>query len=115
MFKYEPSIAEVLSDSKLIDKETAKLPTNPMRNAKGVVLRQRLGFSKGSYATLRNLKNFYKPLNEGKSPSHSLIIRRALDLLDNRISSIRDTKDLYEESEVFNVLASRGKWRRSSK
>ena len=115
MSKYEPSIAEVLSDSKLIDKETAKLPTNPRRNAKGIVLRQRVGFSKGSYATLRNLKSFYKPLNEGKSPSYSLIIRRALDLLDNRISSIRDTKDLYEESEVFNVLASRGKWGRSLK
>ena len=115
MSKYEPSIAEVLSDSKLIEKETAKLPTNPRRNAKGIVLRQRVGFSKGSYATLRNLKNFYKPLNEGKSPSYSLIIRRALDLLDNRISSIKDTKDLYEESEVFNVLATRGKWGRSSK
>ena len=74
-----------------------------------------MGFSKGSYPTLRNLKNFYKPLNEGKSPSYSLIIRRALDLLDNRISSIRNTKDLYEESEVFNVLASRGKWGRISK
>ena len=109
MSKYEPSIAEVLSDSRLIYIKTAKLPTNPRRNAKGIVLRQRVGFSKGSYATLRNLKNFYKSLNEGKSPSYSLIIRRALDLLDNRISSIRDTKDLYEESEVFNVLASRGK------
>jgi len=40
---------------------------------------------------------------------------RALDLLDNKISSIRNTKDLYEESEVFNVLATRGKWGRSSK
>ena len=115
MFKYELSIAEVLSDSRLIDKETAKLPTYPRRNAKGIVLRQRVGFSKGSYATLRNLKSFYKPLNEGKSPSYSLIIRRALDLLDNRISSIRNTKDLYEESEVFNVLASRGKSGRSLK
>ncbi len=115
MSKYEPSIAEVLSDSRLIDIKTAKLPRNPRRNAKGIVLRQRVGFSKGSYATLRNLKSFYKPLNEGKSPSHSLIIRRALDLLDNRISSIRNPKDLNEESEVFNVLASRGKSGRSLK
>ena len=67
MFKYEPSIAEVLSDSRLIDKETVKLPTYPRMNAKGIVLRQRVGFSKGSYATLRNLQYFYKPLNEGKS------------------------------------------------
>ena len=115
MSKYEPSIAEVLSDSKLIDKETAKLPPNPRRNAKGIVLRQRVGFSKGSYATLRNLKNFYKPLNEGKSPSYSLIIRRELDLLDNRISSIRNTKDLYEDSEVFNVLACQSSKGRISK
>ena len=115
MSKYEPTIAEVLSDNSLIDNAIAKNPTNPRRNAKGLVLRQRVGFSKGSYATLRNLKSFYKPLNEGKSPRYSLIIRRALDLLDNRISSIRNPKELYEESEVFNVLASRGKWEKNSK
>ena len=115
MSKYEPTIAEVLTDSRLIDIKTAKLPTNSRINAKGIVLRQRVGFSKGNYLTLRNLKKFYKPLNEGKSPSYSLIIRRELDLLDNRISSIRNTKDLYEDSEVFNVLASKGKWGRSSK
>ena len=115
MARYEPTIAEVLTDSRLIDIKTAKLPTNSRINAKGIVLRQRVGFSKGNYLTLRNLKKFYKPLNEGKSPNHSLIIRRALDLLDNKISSIRNTKDLYEESEVFNVLASRGKWGRSLK
>ena len=115
MSKYEPTIAEVLSDSRLIDNAIAKLPTNPRRNAKGIVLRQRVGFSKGSYATLRNPKSFYKPLNDGKSPSHSLIIRRALDLLDNRISSIRDTKDLYEEFEVFNVLACQSSKGRISK
>ena len=55
MSKYEPTIAEVLSDNSLIDNAIAKLPTNPRRNAKGIVLRQRVGFSKGSYATLRNL------------------------------------------------------------
>ena len=115
MSKYESTIAEVLSDASLVDNAIAKLPTNPRRNAKGIVLRQRVGFSKGSYATLRNLKNFYKPLNECKSPSYRLILRRALDLLDNRICSIKDTKDLNEESEVFNVLASRGKWGRSLK
>ena len=94
MSKYEPSIAEVLSDSKLIDKETAKLPTNPRINAKGIVLRQRVGFSKGSYATLRNLKYFYKTVDGEKSPSNSLIIRRALDLLDTTISSMRDKSSI---------------------
>ena len=115
MARYEPRVADVLEDMTLVDKQAVNTPTNPRRNARGIVLRQKESFSKGSYATLRNLKSFYKPLNEGKSPSYSLIIRRALDLLDNRISSIRDTKDLYEESEVFNDLATGGKWGRSSK
>ena len=114
MARYEPRVSDVLEDKTLIDKQVVDTPTNPRRNARGIVLRQKVSFSKGSYATLRNLKSFYKPLNEGKSPSYSLIIRRALDLLDNRISSIRDTKDLYEESEVFNELATGGKWGRSS-
>ena len=115
MARYEPRVADVLEDMTLIDKQVVNTPTNPRRNARGIVLRQKVSFSKGSYATLRNLKSFYKPLNEGKSSSYSLIIRRALDLLDNKISSIRDTNDLYEESEVFNGLASSGKWGRSSK
>ena len=115
MARYEPRVTDVLDDMTLVNKQVVNTPTNPRRNARGIVLRQKLSFSKRSYATLRNLKSFYKPLNEGKSPSYSLIIRRALDLLDNRISSIRDTKDLHEESEAFNVLASRGKWEKSSK
>ena len=115
MARYEPSVADVLEDKTLIDKEVVNTTVNPRRNARGIVLRQKVSFSKGSYATVRNLKSFYKPLNEGKSPSYSLIIRRALDLLDNKISSIRNTKDLYEESEVFNDLATGGKWGRSSK
>ena len=115
MARYEPRVTDILVDRTLMDKQVVNTPTNPRRNARGIVLRQKVSFSKGSYATLRNLKSFYKPLNEGKSPSYSLIIRRALDLLDNRISSIRNTKDLYEESEVFNVLATRGKWGRSLK
>ena len=115
MARYEPRVTDVLEDKTLIDKQVVDTPTNPRRNARGIVLRQKVSFSKGSYATLRNLKSFYKLLNEGKSPSHSLIIRRALDLLDNRISSIRDTKDLYEESEVFNVLACQSSKGRISK
>ena len=103
MSKYEPTIAEVLSDSRLIDNAIAKLPTNPRRNAKGIVLRQRVGFSKGSYATLRNLKIFFKLLNDGKISSNNLIIRKALDLLDSRIGSTRNTKDLCEESKMFKI------------
>ena len=115
MARYEPRVTDVLVDRTLIDKQVVDTPTNPRRNVRGIVFRQKVSFSKASYAILRNLKSFYKPLNEDKSQSHSLIIRKALDLLDNKISSIRNTKDLYEESEVFNVLASRGKWGRSLK
>ena len=64
MSKYESTIAEVLSDSRLIDNAIAKLSSNPRRNARGIVLRQKVSFSKGSYATLRNLKYFYKTVDE---------------------------------------------------
>ena len=104
MSKYEPSIAEVLSDSRLIDNAIAKFPTNPRRNARGIVLRQKVSFSKGSYATLRNLKYFYKNVDGEKSPSNSLIIRRALDLLDTTISSMRDKSSILTEYECLQSL-----------
>ena len=104
MSKYEPSIAEVLSDSRLIDNAIAKLPSNPRRNARGIVLRQKVSFSKGSYATLRNLKYFYKTVDGEKSPSNSLIIRRALDLLDITISSMRDKSSILTEYECLQSL-----------
>ena len=87
--KHEPYIAKVLSDSKLIDKETTKLFHDPKRNAKGFFLRQRVGFSKGRYATFNNLKIFFKLLKDSKSPNNNLIIRKALNLFDRRISRIR--------------------------
>ena len=102
--KHEPYIAKVLSDSKLIDKETTKLFHDPRKNAKGFFLRQRVGFSKGSYATLRNLKYFYKTVDGEKSPSNSLIIRRALDLLDTTISSMRDKSSILTEYECLQSL-----------
>jgi len=48
MSKYEPTIAEVLSEASLVDNAIAKLPTNPRRDVKGIALRQRVGFSKGN-------------------------------------------------------------------
>ena len=104
MSKYEPTIAEVLSDSRLIDNAIAKLSSNPRRNARGIVLRQKVSFSKGSYATLRNLKYFYKTVDGEKSPSNSLIIRRALDLLDTTISSMRDKSSILTEYECLQSL-----------
>ena len=84
---YDPSIAKVLSDSKFIDKVTTKLFHDPRRNAKGSVLRQRVGFSKRICPILRNLKIIFKLLKDSKSPNNNLIIRKALDLLDSRIGS----------------------------
>ena len=40
------------------------------------------------------LKNFYRKLNDDKAPSHSLIVRRALDLLSHQVSSYRTHKDI---------------------
>ena len=104
MVRYEPRVTDVLGDRTLIDKQVVNTPTNPRRNARGIVLRQKVSFSKGSYATLRNLKYFYKTVDGEKSPSNSLIIRRALDLLDITISSMRDKSSILNEYECFQPL-----------
>ena len=74
------------------------------RYAKGIVLSQQIGFNEGSYASLKDLKNFYRKLNDDKAPSHSLIVRRALDLLSHQVSSYRTHKDIYKEKEIFSIL-----------
>ena len=104
MARYEPRVTDVLEDKTLIDKQVVNTPTNPRRNARGIVLRQKVSFSKGSYATLRNLKYFYKTVDGEKSPSNSLIIRRALDLLDTTISSMRDKSSMLTEYECLQSL-----------
>ena len=104
MARYEPRVADVLEDMALVDKQVVKTPMNPRRNARGIVLRQKVSFSKGSYATLRNLKYFYKTVDGEKSPSNSLIIRRALDLLDTTISSMRDKSSILTEYECMQSL-----------
>ena len=104
MARNEPRVTDVLEDKTLIDKQVVNTPTNPRRNARGIVLRQKVSFSKGSYATLRNLKYFYKTVDGEKSPSYSLIIRRALDLLDTTISSMRDKSSILTEYECLQSL-----------
>ena len=104
MTRYEPRVTDVLVDRTLIDKQVVNTPTNPRRNARGIVLRQKVSFSKGSYATLKNLKYFYKTVDGEKSPSNSLIIRRALDLLDTTISSMRDKSSILNEYECLQSL-----------
>ena len=78
--------------------------TGELKFAKGIVLSQQIGFNEGSYASLKDLKNFYRKLNDDKAPSHSLIVRRALDLLSHQVSSYRTHKDIYKEKEIFSIL-----------
>ena len=103
------SVHEVLEDKTLVDPEVAEDPAVARRYAKGIVLCQQIGFSRGSYANLRQLKHFYSQVYGGRSPSYSLIIRRALDLLNQRISKINTHIDLFEEQHVFSLLSSIGK------
>ena len=86
----------VISNRELISSESAHSPSTARRYAKGIVLSQQIGFNEGSYASLKDLKNFYRKLNDDKAPSHSLIVRRALDLLSHQVSSYRTHKDIYK-------------------
>ena len=94
----------IISNREFISSESAHSPSTARRFAKGKVLSQQIGFIKGSYAYLRDLKNFYRKLNDDKAPSHSLIVRRALDLLSHQVSSYRNHKDIYKEKEIFSIL-----------
>ena len=94
----------VISNRDLISSESADSPSTTRRYAKGIVLSQQIGFNEGSYASLRDLKNFYRKLNDDKAPSHSLIVRRALDLLSHQVSSYRTHKDIFKEKEIFSIL-----------
>ena len=109
MPKNEPTIKEVLKDKSLIEGGAAEERALARRYAKGTVLRQQVGFSRGTYANLRELKHFYRRLFGGIAPSYSLIIRRALDLLERRISSMRQMRDLYDEKYLFSLLSSEGR------
>ena len=102
-------VDEVLQDNSLIATLVAKDSVIARRYAKGIVLCQQIGFSKGSYANLKQLKYFYSQLNKGQSPSYSLIIRRALDLLNEKISRIKTHTEFFEEQHVFSILTSIGK------
>ena len=102
-------VNEVLHDKSLLLPKVAEESAIARRYAKGIVLCQQIGFSKGSYANLKQLKYFYSQINEGQSPSYSLIIRRALDLLNEKISRIKTQTEFFEEQHVFSTLSSTGK------
>ena len=100
----------VISNRELISSESAHSPSTARRYAKGIVLSQQIGFNEGSYASLKDLKNFYRKLNDDKAPSHSLIVRRALDLLSHQVSSYRTHKDIFKDKEILSILrTSKGK------
>ena len=93
----------VISNRELISSESAHSPSTARRYAKGIVLSQQIGFNEGSYAFLRDLKNFYRKMNDDQTLSHSMIVRRALDL-SHQVSSYRTHKDIYKEKEIFSIL-----------
>ena len=101
-------VDEVLQDNSLIAPLVSKDSVIARRYAKGIVLCQQIGFSKGSYANLKQLKYFYRQLYGSQSPSYSIIIRRAIDLLNQKISRIKTHTDFFEEQHVFSVLSSIG-------
>ena len=92
----------VISNRELISSESAHSPSTARRYAKGIVLSQQIGFNEGSYASLKDLKNFYRKLNDDKAPSHSLIVRRALDLLSHQVSSYRTHRYIFREGDIYN-------------
>ena len=102
-------VKDVLEDKSLANPEVLESPQVSRRYAKGIVLCQQIGFSKGSYANLRQLKHFYTQLYGGRSTSYSLIIRRALDLLNQKIATIKTHNELFEEQHLFSILSSIGK------
>ena len=51
------SVKDVLEDKSLVDPEVLESPQVARRYAKGIVLCQQIGFSKGSYANFRQLKH----------------------------------------------------------
>ena len=67
MARYEPRVADVLEDKTLTDKKVVNSPTNPRRNARGIVLRQKVSFSSGGYANVKKLKKFFMNLIEGRT------------------------------------------------
>ena len=99
-------VKDVLEDKSLIDPEVLESPQVARRYAKDIVLCQQIGFSKGSYANLRQLKYFYTQLYGGRSHSYSLVIRRALDLLNQKIAMIKTYNELFEEQHVFSIQSS---------
>ena len=103
--KLRRNTQDVLNNRNLISTESANSPSIARRYAKGIVLSQQIGFNQGTFASLKDLKNFYRKLNEGKAPSYSLIVRRAIDLLNYQVSNFKNPSDIYNEKEVFSTLA----------
>ena len=81
---------DVLTNINLISKESANSPSIARRYAKGIVLSQKIGFNQGTFASLKDLKNFYRKLFEGKVPSYNPIVRRTIDLLNCQVANFKN-------------------------
>ena len=109
MPKNEPTIKEVLKDKSLIGGGVAeeRAPCKALCERNGSEAAGRI--FKGNLREPGALKHFYRRLCAGTAPSYSLIIRRALDLLERRISSMSQMRDLYDEKYLFSLLSSEGR------
>ena len=100
---------DVLTNRNLISKESANSPSIARRYAKGIVLSQQIGFNQGTFASLKDLKHFYRKLSDGKAPSNSLIVRIAIDLLNYQVANLKNPSDIFNEKEVFSNLVDLGR------
>ena len=60
------SVKDVLEDKSLVDPEVLESPQVARRYAKGIVLCQQIGFSKGSYANLTDQQVLQKGISSSQ-------------------------------------------------
>jgi len=89
----------VISNRDFISSEPEHSPSTARRYAKGIVQSQQIGFNEGSYASLRDLKNFYR------NPEQSALATQ-LFFLFQRMQQIQDLKQrsLFENVRVADFL-----------
>ena len=84
----------VISNRDLISSESAHSPSTARRYAKGIVLSQQIGFNEGSYASLKDLKNFYRKLNDDKHLAIALLLDEHLIYWVIRFPHTEPIKDI---------------------
>lgn len=108
MPKNEPTIKEVLKDKSLIKGGATEERALARRFAKGTVLRQQVEFFRGTYANLGESISTGDSLEALPRATASSSEER-VDLLQRRLSSMRQMRDLYDEKYLFSLLSSEGR------